>query len=85
MFSVRRDAPPLIVMNTPRSDSGIIVFVSGTNKCVCSSFHLSETLTIPGEWDPSLIDEDRLAQKLGSGKAAKVLGITENQVQTKEH
>lgn len=40
---------------------------------------------ISGEWDVSRIDEDKLAQKLGSGKAAKVLGITEDQVQKKEH
>lgn len=95
------DAPP-VIMNTPRSDSAIVVFVSGTStismlevddskfmvsipdKCVCSSFHVSETSTILGEWDASRIDEDRLAQKLGSGKAAKMLGITEDQVQTKE-
>ncbi|CAN0293505.1 unnamed protein product, partial [Ectocarpus sp. 12 AP-2014] len=32
------------------------------------------------EWDASRLDEDRLARKIGSSKAARMLGLTEDQV-----
>ncbi|CAM9305171.1 unnamed protein product [Hapterophycus canaliculatus] len=33
-----------------------------------------------GEWDTSRLDEDKLAGKIGSSKAARMLGLTEDQV-----
>ncbi|CAM9648436.1 unnamed protein product [Ascophyllum nodosum] len=33
-----------------------------------------------GEWDPSQLDEDRLARRMSSSKAARMLGLTEDQV-----
>lgn len=33
-----------------------------------------------GEWDASRLDEDKLARKIGSSKAARMLGLTEDQV-----
>ncbi|CAM9766561.1 unnamed protein product [Ectocarpus sp. 13 AM-2016] len=32
------------------------------------------------EWDASRLDEDKLARKIGSSKAARMLGLTEDQV-----
>ncbi|CAM9529466.1 unnamed protein product [Scytosiphon promiscuus] len=33
-----------------------------------------------GEWDTSRLDADKLAEKIGSSKAARMLGLTEDQV-----
>eukprot|EP00752_Nemacystus_decipiens_P002434 g2291.t1 len=33
-----------------------------------------------GDWDASRLDEDKLARKIGSSKAARMLGLTEDQV-----
>lgn len=35
---------------------------------------------IVGDWDASRVDEDKLAQKIGQSKAARMLGLTEEQV-----
>lgn len=37
-------------------------------------------LASAGSWDAAKLDEDKLARKIGSSKAARMLGLTEEQV-----
>lgn len=41
---------------------------------------LSPRLAPAGNWDAMKLDEDKLARKIGSSKAARMLGLTEEQV-----
>eukprot|EP00903_Cladosiphon_okamuranus_P010909 g10305.t1 len=53
---------------------------AGEEDCLVRKSSESAGTKTEGKWDASRLDEDKLARKIGSSKAARMLGLTEDQV-----